>query len=72
MDDSSMRVHSLAAARFPRAGREDRSGQVNSTVVDSRVWREVMRITGGDPRRFQVISPMRVEITDPLPGVRII
>jgi hypothetical protein len=70
--DSAMRVHSLAAAKMVGNRRVISTAPVETVQVDPRVWGEVMRLTGGDRRRFTVISPLKVEVTDPLPGVRII
>jgi len=59
---SEFRVHGLAAAKKPK--RRRKVNPVTTIRVDSRVWAEAQRISGGDSSRINIISRTTVVVRE--------
>ncbi|HUZ38187.1 MAG TPA: hypothetical protein VMV17_17835 [Streptosporangiaceae bacterium] len=59
----AFRLHELAAAK-PGRRRRRKPQPVTIITVDSRVWAEVQRISGGDPTRIEIVSRVTVIVRD--------
>jgi hypothetical protein len=58
------RLRAMAEARKPARGGGRSRKLVTTTRVNAGVWKEALRLSGGDARRSQIVSPTTVIVRD--------
>jgi hypothetical protein len=66
----TFKVTELAAARKQRRQPQRRNGKVHTVTPDPHIWKEALRLAGGDAKRLRVVSPAEVVVLNN-PGAKL-